>query len=996
MWADVSSFTSFSDYQTTTGEDANSINADPLFVNFGDTPPNVDTNTDSPAVGAGSTSLSCSVGWCDPNGSSPSSIYGSTDFLGNPRMNGSSIDIGAYQNTGNGISNSMTVNLTSGASTLQYGQSTTLTVTVTAIPGVGGAPSGTVSIMSGATLLETAALLPTGANSTAASMPLSASQLASGDNTLTAVYSGNSIAPCCNPANPPGGTQTPVPWYPGATSAPITVTETQATTSIDVTSVSPAAEDYGYDAPVTITAVLSWTANGVAPTAGAVTIGGSGPSGTYVTTGCSAPSGTTMTCTGTYTPTVADGYGLYTETATFAGDANYSGSNSPQANNFTINQATSTTAVTSTPNPSTYAQPVTFTATISGENGLVKGRKGASKKPLDVTGTVTWSANTGCSASTVSGYPGIATCTTSSLAVGTDAITATYSGDSNHSGSTGTLSQVVQGGVATTINVTSVSPAAEDFGLDAPVTITAALSWTGGGAAPTASAVTIGGNGPSGYGTTSCAGRVGNTITCTNTYTPTATDVAGFYTETATFAGDTNYAGSSSPQTNNFTVNQASSSTSVGCTPYPSTYGQSVTCTATINGENNLVKGRRQGKPLDITGSVTWNIASCNPSAVTQSNPGTATCITSSLAGGSDTVTATYNGDSNHGTSTGSFVEQVNQASQTIGVSVPAPATATNRSSFTVTASATSGLPITFSSAGACFNKGATYTIDNTTGTCTVTMSQAGNSNYTAAPTVTETTTVAAAIAPTVSVTVPATAYYQSTYAVVATTNASTTPTITAAPATVCTISGTTVTMMNGTGTCTVTAKWAADDVYKAATAKATTTAEKVASVVTWATPAPITYGTALSATQLDATASVAGKFVYTPASGKVLAAGTHTLSVTFTPTEATHYTTVTGTTVALLVNPANTTTSITSTTPNPSKVGKLVTVKFTVVPGKPTGSVTVSASSGETCSGKLTAGRGYCKLGFGTSGSITLTATYGGNVNNNSSVSAGFTQTVN
>ena len=118
-------------------------------MNFGDTPPNVETNTDSPAVGAGSTSLSCSVGWCDPNGSSPSSIYGSTDFLGNPRTNGSSIDIGAYQNTGNAISNSMTVNLTSGASTLQYGQgqSTTLTVTVTALPGVGGAPSGTVNLM---------------------------------------------------------------------------------------------------------------------------------------------------------------------------------------------------------------------------------------------------------------------------------------------------------------------------------------------------------------------------------------------------------------------------------------------------------------------------------------------------------------------------------------------------------------------------------------------------------------------------------------------------------------------------------------------------------------------------------------------------------------------------------------------------------------------------------------------------------------------------------
>ena len=65
---------------------------------------------------------------------------------------------------------------------------------------------------------------------------------------------------------------------------------------------------------------------------------------------------------------------------------------------------------------------------------------------------------------------------------------------------------------------------------------------------------------------------------------------------------------------------------------------------------------------------------------------------------------------------------------------------------------------------------------------------------------------------------------------------------------------------------------------------------------VTWATPASIPYGTALSATQLNATASVAGSFVYTPATGAVLSAGTQTLSVTFTPTDATNYATVTST----------------------------------------------------------------------------------------------------
>jgi len=58
-----------------------------------------------------------------------------------------------------------------------------------------------------------------------------------------------------------------------------------------------------------------------------------------------------------------------------------------------------------------------------------------------------------------------------------------------------------------------------------------------------------------------------------------------------------------------------------------------------------------------------------------------------------------------------------------------------------------------------------------------------------------------------------------------------------------------------------------------------------LASTITWPDPAAITYGTPLSGTQLDATESVAGTFVYTPAAGAILPAGNDTLSVTFTPT---------------------------------------------------------------------------------------------------------------
>jgi hypothetical protein len=218
-WGNVNTYTSFSNWQSSSGEDASSMNADPMFVDLAGTPPNFDTLPSSPAVGAGSTSLSCDVGWCDPNGSSPDSIYGSTDFLGNPRMRGANneIDIGAYQNTGVAKSNSLAVSLTAEKHALRPGQSTTLTVKVSAKPGGGGVPSGTVDFMLGSRLLKKQPLLPTSATESAASLPLSASQLAPGANTLMAVYSGNSIAPCCPVSGPP------VAVYGSSTSAPIMV-----------------------------------------------------------------------------------------------------------------------------------------------------------------------------------------------------------------------------------------------------------------------------------------------------------------------------------------------------------------------------------------------------------------------------------------------------------------------------------------------------------------------------------------------------------------------------------------------------------------------------------------------------------------------------------------------------------------------------------------------------------------------------------------------------
>ena len=78
---------------------------------------------------------------------------------------------------------------------------------------------------------------------------------------------------------------------------------------------------------------------------------------------------------------------------------------------------------------------------------------------------------------------------------------------------------------------------------------------------------------------------------------------------------------------------------------------------------------------------------------------------------------------------------------------------------------------------------------------------------------------------------------------------------------------------------------------YTAAQSEVTLMVTKVTPVITWPTPAPIAYGTALGSTELNATASAPGNLVYIPAAGAVLTAGTHTPSVTFTPADSVNYT---------------------------------------------------------------------------------------------------------
>ncbi len=80
------------------------------------------------------------------------------------------------------------------------------------------------------------------------------------------------------------------------------------------------------------------------------------------------------------------------------------------------------------------------------------------------------------------------------------------------------------------------------------------------------------------------------------------------------------------------------------------------------------------------------------------------------------------------------------------------------------------------------------------------------------------------------------------------------------------------------------------DDARYAGSVSGTLVIAPAAGAVDWTDPAAIVFGTALGVTELDATADVPGSFTYDPAAGTVLDAGTHTLTVTFAPSDSANY----------------------------------------------------------------------------------------------------------
>ena len=140
----------------------------------------------------------------------------------------------------------------------------------------------------------------------------------------------------------------------------------------------------------------------------------------------------------------------------------------------------------------------------------------------------------------------------------------------------------------------------------------------------------------------------------------------------------------------------------------------------------------------------------------------------------------------------------------------------------------------------------------------------------------------------------------------------------------------------------------------------------KAAPVLAWSNPADITYGTVLSETQLNATATVAGTnvpgaFVYSPPAGRVLNAGnSQQLTVTFTPDDTANYTTATKT---VTINVLKATPVVTWSNPADISYGTALGPAQLNATANVPGSFTYSPAAGTV-------------LNVGTNQSLTLTFT--------------------
>lgn len=509
---------------------------------------------------------------------------------------------------------------TSSAASTVFGQAVTLIATVGVnAPGttVVASPSGSVSFVEGATILDSATV-STSAGVTTAS--LTVASLAPGSHAITVAYGGDG-----NFAG--SATQLTQSVYRASTT---TTLSTSASTSVSGQAVT-----------------FSGAVAPVAPGAGT-------PSGflTFFDGGVNLGS-SVMNASGQGALTISSlAVAGHTITANYSGDTDFQGSSGEASQ--TVGNASTTTTLSSSVNPSVFGQATTLTAAV----GVVSPGTIAVANP---SGTVTFSDGaTVLGTGTLSTGGGV---TTASLTIklsttGGHPLTAAFSGDGNFLSSSSHLTQVVNPAGSTTS--IAAAPPTSVFGQ--PVTLTATVSVAAPGstslAYPSGTVAFSEGGTQLGVATLSTSGGV------TTASLTTASLAVGGQPATGAYSGDGNFTGSSGATT--LTVGMASTATGLGSSVNPSVFGQPVTLTATISvvAPGGIQAGNPSGQVTFSDGAAVLGVGTLSTSSGV-----TTASLTVVLSVSSHSITAGYGGDGSFKPSrSASISEVVNKAATTTSV----------------------------------------------------------------------------------------------------------------------------------------------------------------------------------------------------------------------------------------------------------------------------------------------------------------------------------------
>jgi sugar lactone lactonase YvrE len=473
------------------------------------------------------------------------------------------------------------------------GTSITLSSTVTTTNGTLPV-TGTVQYLDGLTSLGTGTI-------TAGKASLTLSTLAPGSHNITAVYSGDS--------------------YNATSTSTILLQKVEqiGTTTAVSSDTNPAYAGATIHLTATVAIGTGFTADG--PLSGTVTFT-QGP--TVLGTG-------TINASGQATIAVNSlNAGSDSVVATFGGNTNYSTSAST-ALVILINQTSSMTAVVASLPTVTVGQAETFTATVTSPTNTPNGTVNFMVGGLVIgTGTLNTS--------------GVATFTTTSLAVGPQVVTAAYVGNSNYGASSATVSVVV----AQATSVTSLLSSANPQTVGQNLTLTATVTSADPGLSGTVNF--LDGSTPLGSGTLS-----NGTASLS-----TAGLAFGSHTITAFYSGDTNHTGSTSTPLIQHIVQGGT--VALVSSANPSVSGQNVTFTVKVASVNSLIP----------TGTIVFSDGATAIGTSTLDGTGTTTLQTSTLAVGSDNISVAYGGDASYSTATAALVQIVQSASTQVNLTANA------------------------------------------------------------------------------------------------------------------------------------------------------------------------------------------------------------------------------------------------------------------------------------------------------------------------------------